>query len=146
MSTIPVRDTPQALPEETVEQRVRRLLATWREQTGFLSSSTARVSHPAYRELIALGAAALPFVFRDMEQTLDGRSRAHWLRSLACSLCRPRKAARFRRLPNDGSPGRGKTGINMTLLEEMFPGLRLALPGSKPARPPIQLHRLGSER
>lgn len=72
MSTKAVREIPQALPEETAEQRVRRLLASWREQTGFLSSSTARVAHPAYRELIALGPAALPFLFRDMQQTLDG--------------------------------------------------------------------------
>jgi len=72
MSTIPAHGVPQAPPEETVEQRVRRLLAIWREQTGFLSSSTALVSHPAYQELIALGPAALPFVFRDMEQTFDG--------------------------------------------------------------------------
>ena len=72
MSTIPIRDVSQAPPDETLEERVRRLLATWREQTGFLSSSTALVSHPAYRELIALGADALPFLFRDMEQTFDG--------------------------------------------------------------------------
>jgi len=58
MSTIPMRDVSPAVPEETVEQRVRRLLATWRDQTGFLSSSTALVSDPAYRELIALGPAA----------------------------------------------------------------------------------------
>jgi hypothetical protein len=73
MSTSPVRDVPQAAPEEKVEQHVRCLLATWREQTGFLSSSTALVSHPAYRELISIGPAALPFLFRDMEQTLDGQ-------------------------------------------------------------------------
>ncbi len=72
MSTIPVRDVPQAPPKETVEQRVRRLLATWREETGFLSSSTALIAHPAYRELIALGTDALPFLFGDMAQTLDG--------------------------------------------------------------------------
>jgi hypothetical protein len=72
MSTIPVPDVPQPPAEETVEQRVRRLLATWREQTGFLSSSTALVSHAAYREIIALGTAALPYLFRDMEQTFDG--------------------------------------------------------------------------
>jgi hypothetical protein len=66
-----VHDILQAAPE-TVEQHVRRLLASWREQTGFLSSSTARVTNPAYRELIALGAAALPFLFDDMAQTFDG--------------------------------------------------------------------------
>jgi len=72
MSTIPIRDVPQAPLEETVEQRVRRLLATWREETAVISSSTVLVSHPAYRELIALGPAALPYLFRDLEQTRDG--------------------------------------------------------------------------
>jgi hypothetical protein len=71
MSIEAAQDVAQAMPE-TVELHVRRLLVTWREQTGFLSSSTARVSHPAYRELIALGAAALPYLFRDMAQTFDG--------------------------------------------------------------------------
>ncbi len=68
MSTPPIRNAA----EETVDQHVRRLLATWREETAVLSSSTACIAHPAYRELIALGTAALPYVFRDMEQTLDG--------------------------------------------------------------------------
>jgi hypothetical protein len=72
MSTIPIRDVQQSPSEETVEQRVRRLLAIWRAETAFLSSSTALISHPAYQELIALGPAALPFLFRDMEQTRDG--------------------------------------------------------------------------
>jgi hypothetical protein len=67
MASIPV--TPAA---ETIEQRVIRLLASWREQTVYLSSSTQITGHPAYQELIALGPAALPFLFRDLEQTGDG--------------------------------------------------------------------------
>ena len=57
---------------ETMEQRVVRLLARWREETAYLSSSSAITGHPAYLELIALGSVALPFVFRDLEQTGDG--------------------------------------------------------------------------
>jgi hypothetical protein len=30
------------------------------------------LAHPAYHELIALGSAALPAVFRDLEKTKDG--------------------------------------------------------------------------
>ncbi len=55
-----------------VEQRVVRLLARWREETAYLSSGTRITGHPAYQELIALGAPALPFLFRDLEQTGDG--------------------------------------------------------------------------
>lgn len=67
MASVPA--TPAA---ETVEQRVVRLLGTWREQTAYQSSSTQIVQHPAYQELIALGSAALPSLFRDLEQTRDG--------------------------------------------------------------------------
>jgi hypothetical protein len=69
MSANPVQNAP---PAETMEQRVQRLLATWRDETAVISSSTALVAHPAYRELIALGRPALPYLFRDLEQTHDG--------------------------------------------------------------------------
>jgi hypothetical protein len=65
----PVPATPTA---ESTEQRVVRLLGCWRQETAYLSSSTKITSHPAYQELIALGPAALPFLFRDLEQTGDG--------------------------------------------------------------------------
>jgi hypothetical protein len=67
MASVPA--TPAA---ETIEQRVVRLLAIWREQTAHVSSSTQMTGHPAYQELIALGTTALPFLFRDLEQTGDG--------------------------------------------------------------------------
>jgi hypothetical protein len=57
---------------ETLEQRITRLLARWREETAPLSSSTRRHAHPAYQEIIALGAEALPFLLRDLERTRDG--------------------------------------------------------------------------
>lgn len=65
----PVPATPAA---ESVEQHVVRLLARWRQETAYLSSSTRITDHPAYQELIGLGPAALPFLFRDLEQTGDG--------------------------------------------------------------------------
>ena len=67
MTPIPL--TPSA---ESVEQYVLRLLARWREETAYLSSSTLMTSHPAYQELIALGEPALRFLFRDLERTHDG--------------------------------------------------------------------------
>lgn len=57
---------------ETLEQRVVRLLAKWRAETAFISSSTVRNANAAYQELIGLGMPALPFVIRDLEQTRDG--------------------------------------------------------------------------
>lgn len=67
MASVPA--TPSA---ESVEQCVVRLLGTWREQTAYVSSSTQLTGHPAYQELMALGPAALPYLFRDLEQTGDG--------------------------------------------------------------------------
>ena len=66
MSSVPVNTA------ENVEQHVARLLKRWREETAYLSSSTRILGHPAYQELIALGPAALPFLFRDLQQTGDG--------------------------------------------------------------------------
>lgn len=57
---------------ETVEQLVARLLRSWRDETAYLSSSAAITGHPAYQELIGLGPVALPYLFRDLEQTRDG--------------------------------------------------------------------------
>ena len=65
----PVSATPSA---DSINQRVARLLGRWREETLYLSSSTQITAHPAYQELIALGPAALPFLFGDLERTGDG--------------------------------------------------------------------------
>jgi hypothetical protein len=66
MSQIPVS------PPAAVRQRVAELLARWRAETAHLSSSTQRHQHPAYQEIISLGADALPALFHDLEQTRDG--------------------------------------------------------------------------
>ena len=57
---------------ETLEERVMRLLSQWRAETAPFSSTTKITGHLAYQEIIALGQAALPLLFRDLEQTLDG--------------------------------------------------------------------------
>ena len=62
-------DTTQV---STLEATVARLLAHWRAETAFVSSSTQRNEHPDYLQLIALGEPALPFLFRDLESTRDG--------------------------------------------------------------------------
>lgn len=67
MATVPA--TPVG---ESLEQRVARLLRTWRDETAYFSSTHQIVANPAYQELISLGPAALPFLFRDIEQTGDG--------------------------------------------------------------------------
>jgi len=63
---------PTTSATESVEHRVHRLLDRWRAETAHLSSSTRILEHPAYEEIISLGAPALPSLFRDLEQTRDG--------------------------------------------------------------------------
>ena len=67
----PGPDSPQLDPE--LERRFRELVAIWQAEVAPLSSSTARVKHPAYREIIALGPAAVPLLLRELEQRPN-----HW--------------------------------------------------------------------
>ena len=68
MASIPVKNTPATSPGESVEGRFRRLEATWTAETGYLSSYTDIVEHPAFREIIRLGEAVVPLLLRDLEQ------------------------------------------------------------------------------
>ena len=68
MATIPVGATSAPTSVETIEERFRRLEALWRTETGHLSSSTKIVGHPAFREIIDMGQAVVPFMLRDLEK------------------------------------------------------------------------------
>jgi len=60
-----------------LERKFRELVAAWQLEVAPLSSSTARVQHPAYREIIGLGPAAVPLVLRELEQRPN-----HWFAAL----------------------------------------------------------------
>jgi hypothetical protein len=62
---------------ETLEQRFRRLAATWQEAVAYQSSTTVRNNHPAYREIIALGPPVVPLLLRDLEE-----NQTHWFCAL----------------------------------------------------------------
>src|SRR2546430_1054250 len=68
MATVPVQNTPDTTPTETVEQRFRRLEAAWFADTYVLSSYTKIVNHPAFRDIIGLGEAVVPLMLRDLEE------------------------------------------------------------------------------
>jgi len=59
-------------PVETLEQRFQRLLETWDRETRFQSSTTRIIEHPAYQEIISLGALAIPSLLRALESTGNG--------------------------------------------------------------------------
>jgi len=53
------------VPKE-LEEQFCDLVATWEEDTQFLSSIPRIVAHPAYQRIIALGEPVLPLIFRDL--------------------------------------------------------------------------------
>ena len=67
MAPLSDKQTPDT-PAETVEERFRRLEATWMAEVGHLSSYTALVSHPAFREIVSLGEAVVPLMLRDLAE------------------------------------------------------------------------------
>jgi len=62
---------------ERTERRFRDLADQWHKDTRLLSSVTRMSMHPAYQQIIGMGAAAIPLILRDLEQTRD-----HWLWAL----------------------------------------------------------------
>jgi hypothetical protein len=68
MSALPAKPAPDGSPAETVEQRFRRLEATWMASVGYSSSSTQLRSHPAFQEILSMGEAVVPLMLRDLEE------------------------------------------------------------------------------
>ncbi len=77
MSSIPAKQPAAPEPTETLEERFRRLAATWGRATAYLSSMTEASNHPAYQEIIGLGLPVVPLLLRDMEA-----NHTHWFRAL----------------------------------------------------------------
>jgi hypothetical protein len=68
MSILPAKQPPNTPASETLEERFRRLEATWLAAVGFSSSSTELRSHPAFQEIISLGEVVVPLMLRDLEE------------------------------------------------------------------------------
>lgn len=68
MSTIPAKQASDTSPAETVEDRLRRLEATWTAQVGHFSSPDVLRGHPAFQEIIGLGEAVVPLMLRNLEE------------------------------------------------------------------------------
>ncbi len=77
MAPVPATQPAPATPPETLEERFRRLTATWEKAVAIQSSSRVRENHPAYLEIIALGMPVVPLLLRDME-----RRETHWFSAL----------------------------------------------------------------
>jgi hypothetical protein len=71
MSTIPKSPLPGG--SETIEQQFDHLADRWQEETAYLSSTTDKIAHPAFQEIVRMGEAVVPFVLRRME-----KRQGHW--------------------------------------------------------------------
>jgi hypothetical protein len=60
-----------------LERRFRELSDEWQADVAHLSSTTARVQHPAYREIIAMGPRVVPLLLRELERRPN-----HWFAAL----------------------------------------------------------------
>jgi hypothetical protein len=52
----------------TTEGRFQTLLDEWRRDTAFSSSASEICEHPAYQQIIAMGATAVPLLLREVER------------------------------------------------------------------------------
>ena len=58
---------PATRQSESLAGRFADLVRRWREETAFLSSSTAQAAHPAYQQIVGMGPGALPLILRELE-------------------------------------------------------------------------------
>ena len=63
--------------QSAVAEQFKKLAEQWKAATALVSSTTVMVAHPAYQEIIALGAPVVPLLLRDLEQ-----EPVHWFEAL----------------------------------------------------------------
>jgi hypothetical protein len=94
MTTTPAKLSPDT-PAETVKDRFRRLAADWHRDTDYLSSMEDADKHPAYQEIIGLGAEVVPLLLRDLAD-----NHTHWFTALeAITGAQPTSAADAGNIP-----------------------------------------------
>jgi len=62
----------------SIERKFQLLAKEWRDETSHLSSMTKLVMHPKYQNIIGLGPAVLPILFRELQKNPD-----HWFWALS---------------------------------------------------------------
>jgi hypothetical protein len=73
----PSIEPSQASQGPELERRFRKLVANWQAEVAALSSTTARVRHPSYLAIVALGPEVVPLLLRELEQRPN-----HWFAAL----------------------------------------------------------------
>jgi hypothetical protein len=62
-------DAAHSGADEGLRVAFEELAESWSAGTAHLSSPTRLIEHPAYRQIIGLGPAVLPFILRDLAET-----------------------------------------------------------------------------
>jgi len=62
---------------DAVEKQFLALVQEWKSGRGHTSSINKMVMHPAYRQIVAMGKQAVPFLLRELEREPD-----HWFWAL----------------------------------------------------------------
>ena len=68
---------PNGAAAGDLEERFRQLAAQWKQESLFLSSTTAMADLPSYQKIIALGPPVVPLLLRELERDPD-----HWFWAL----------------------------------------------------------------
>jgi hypothetical protein len=95
----PVSQPAPVLPVsgDELRRRFEQLADEWERAVAYLSDSTLREAHPAYRAIIALGPAVVPLLLADLERT-----QRHWFGALTeltgANPVAPQDAGRIRRM------------------------------------------------
>ena len=66
-----------AIDQSELREEFSKLARVWYEDTARLSLVQQMAMHPAYQAIIGMGRDALPFIFRELQQSRD-----HWLWAL----------------------------------------------------------------
>ena len=72
-----VREAGAASDKVSIDDAFRLLAEKWKRETAIVSSVTKKIRHPAYREIIALGMDAVPFIIAELASRPD-----HWFTAL----------------------------------------------------------------
>ena len=66
---------PKTQKTKELESTFNELAEQWLKDTAYHSNSAPIVRHPAYQQIVELGDAALPLIFRELEK---GQMAVHW--------------------------------------------------------------------
>jgi len=62
-----------------VAQALSALIDRWRTETSQISSSTERILHPAYQQIIGMGPEVVPLLLKELRD-----NGGHWFWALSC--------------------------------------------------------------